>query len=160
MNMEGGYMEEVNRLENRINFIEREELTRIKDDINEIKCCQVETSTLVRQFIESSKLQAEAMDSMKVAMYEISSSVKDSNRLSTELTQNVKDLNTSMAIMEDKMDKKFDDVNERINTQEDEGSFRIPLFVRDKLIPALLVGGIGGGAIGAILGLLGKVGVF
>ena len=153
-------MEEVNRLESRINFIEREELTRIKDDINEIKCCQVETSTLVRQFIESSKLQAEAMDSMKVAMYEISSSVKDSNRLSTELTQNVKDLNTSMAVMEDKMDKKFDDVNERINTQENEGNFRIPLFIRDKLIPALLVGGIGGGAIGAILGLLGKVGVF
>lgn len=41
LNMEGGYMEEVNRLEGRINFIEREELTKIKDDISEIKCNQV-----------------------------------------------------------------------------------------------------------------------
>ena len=149
-------MEEVSRLESRINFIEREELTRIKEDIGEIKCSQVETSTLVRQFIESSKLQADAMDSMKMAMYEISSSVKDSNRLSTELTQNVKDLNTSMSVMEDKMDKKFCDVNKRINTQEEKDKFDIPLFIRDRILPVL----IGGGAVGTIIAMLGKVGVF
>ena len=160
MNMEGGYMEEVNRLENRINFIEREELTRIKDDINEIKCCQVETSTLVRQFIESSKLQAEAMDSMKVAMYEISSSVKDSNRLSTELTQNVKDLNTSMAIMEDKMDKKFDDVNCRINVQEEKGKFDWQEYIKINIVPFIIKCGIGGSIVGGVIAFLGKVGVF
>lgn len=154
------YMEEVNRLESRINFIEREELTHIKEDISEIKCSQVETSTLVKQFIDSSKLQAEAMDSMKIAMYEISSSVKDSNRLSTELTQNVKDLNTSMAVMEEKMDSKFDDVNERINTQENKGKFDIPLYIKCNVIPSLIKWGALGGGAGAILALLGKVGIF
>lgn len=58
------------------------------------------------------------MDAMKMAMYEISASVKDSNRLSTELTQNVKDLNSSMAIMEEKMDNKFDDVNAKFQEQD------------------------------------------
>ena len=152
----GGYMEEVNRLEGRINFIEREELARIKDDISEIKCNQVETGTLVKQFIKTTELQADTMDAMKSAIYEMSASIKDSNKGQFELTQNIKDLNTRFDTLENNVDCKISKVNDRINCQEEKGKFDWMEYVKNKIIPML----IGGGVIGAIISILGKVGVF
>lgn len=149
-------MEEVNRLESRINFIEREELTKMKEDISEIKCNQVETSTMLKQVNKLVETCMDTMDSVKMAMYDVSSSIKDSNKGQVELTQNIKDLNTRFDALEDNVDNKISKVNERINCQENEGNFKIMPFIRDKIIPML----IGGGTIGAIIALLQKVGVF
>ncbi len=147
-------MEEVNRLEGRIDFIERDRLTKIEDDISEIKCNQVETGTLVKQFLKASELQADTMDAMKSAIYEMSASIKDSNKGQFELTQNIKDLNTRFDTLETNVDTKIGKVNDRINCQENEGNFKIMPFIRDKIIPML----IGGGALGAIIEIFRKVG--
>ena len=149
-------MEDVVELKGRLNYLEREELTKIKEDISEIKCSQVEVGTLVKQFFKSSELQAETMEAMKLAIYEMSSSIKDSNKGQFELTQNIKDLNTRFDTLEDNVDNKIGQVNNRISCQEEKGKFDWQDYVKNKIIPML----VGGGIIVAIVSILGKVCVF
>lgn len=136
-------MEEIGRLEGRIDHIERSELTKIKEDINEIKCGQVETNTLVKQFLKSVEIHAETMDSMKMAMYEMTSSIKESNK-------SIKDLNTKF----DDLEENVNSVSTRVKCQEEKSKIDILPFLRDKFLPMMTIFGL------VVYIVLGKIGVF
>lgn len=112
-------MEEIVEIKNRVNRIEYDEIKSIKSDISNINIDLAKNNILTQQSIDTAKNVAETMDAVKLAMFEISESVRNSNRISTELTESVKDLNSKFENMEDKIDTRFEEVDVKFQRQED-----------------------------------------
>ena len=117
--MEVEYMEELSKIESRVNRIEYDEMKSMKEDISNIKIDLTKNNILTQQSIDTSRNVAETMDAVKLAMFEISESVRNSNRISTELTESVKDLNSKFENMEDKIDTRFEEVDVKFQKQDD-----------------------------------------
>ena len=92
------------------------------------------------------------LDTLKDTMIEVAQSVKDSNRVTSELASTVKDLNDKVKNVESTMDKKFDEVNERMEVIDDKGKFDWVLFLKHNLVGILL-------GIGAVIYALSQLGI-
>lgn len=112
-------MEELSKIESRVNRIEYDEMKSMKEDISNIKIDLTKNNILTQQSIDTSRNVAETMNAVKLAMFEISESVRNSNRISTELTESVKDLNSKFENMEDKIDTRFKEVDVKFQKQDD-----------------------------------------
>lgn len=112
-------MEELSKIENRVNRIEYDEMKSMKENISNIKIDLTKNNILTQQSIDTARNVAETMDAVKLAMFEISESVRNSNRISTELTESVKDLNSKFENMEDKIDTRFKEVDVKFQKQDD-----------------------------------------
>ena len=92
------------------------------------------------------------LDTLKDTMIEVAQSVKDSNRVTSELASTVKSLNDKVKNVESTMDKKFDEVNERIEVIDDKGKFDWMLFLKHNVVGILL-------GIGALIYALSQLGI-
>ena len=80
-------------LKDKVNKLEDTEIKKIKEDISQIKIDLNTNNILTKQSIETSKQLSEAMSSFKETMIEMGQSLKDGNRISSELAETVKNLN-------------------------------------------------------------------
>ena len=80
-------------LKDKVNKLEYTEIKKIKEDISQIKIDLNTNNILTKQSIETSKQLSEAMGSFKETMIEMGQSLKDGNRISSELAETVKNLN-------------------------------------------------------------------
>lgn len=112
--VEYGYMDTVEDLKRKVQHLEYDEIKTLKEDVSNIKIELAKNNILTQQSIDASNKTSETMDAVKLAMFEISESVRNSNRISTELTESVKDLNTRFDTMEEKIDVRFEDTDKRI----------------------------------------------
>lgn len=87
-------MVEIEGLKDRVEYIEREELVKMKDDITEIKLSQVETNTIVKEFSKAVDRQCMTMEVMAKSMQEMSLNMRDNSN-------SIKDLNTRFAQFEE-----------------------------------------------------------
>jgi len=94
--MDGECMAEIEGLKDRVEYIEREEIVKMKEDITDIKMNQVETNTLVKEFSKSVERQCATMEVMATSMQEMSLNMRDNNN-------SIKDLNTKFTCFEDEM---------------------------------------------------------
>ena len=107
---------ELEDLKQKVKKIEYTELKEIKDDIQHIKIDLNTNNILTQQCTESNEKLSNTLDSLKLTMVEVSQSMKDSNKVTSELALNVRDLNSKLNDVEKTMDTKFNEVNGRMDT--------------------------------------------
>ena len=90
-------------LKDKVNKLEYTEIKKIKEDISQIKIDLNTNNILTKQSIETSKQLSEAMGSFKETMIEMGQSLKDGNRISSELAETVKNLNDKVDNVENKI---------------------------------------------------------
>ena len=150
-----GYMEdnqELYDLKAKVNKIEYTEIKELKEEIQQVKIDLNTNNILTKQCTESNDKMSNTLDTLKDTMIEVAQSVKDSNRVTSELASTVKDLNDKVKNVESTMDKKFDEVNERIEVIDDKGKFDWMLFLKHNAVGILL-------GIGALIYALSQLGI-
>ena len=93
-------MSEFDELKSKINHLEYDEIKPIKEDISDIKIKMNTNDLLTKQALECNEKLSGAIDILKNTMVEVSQSVKDSNRINTEITKTIEELNKKIASVE------------------------------------------------------------
>ena len=133
----------VEDLKKRMDNLQYKELQPLKDEINNIKVNLAENNLLTKQCTESNEKMSNTLDSLKETMISVAQSVKDSNKISSELAETVKNLNNKVTSVENKMDNKFEDVYKKVNKVDDKAKIDIVKWLKDNWFGAVM-------AIGAI----------
>ena len=133
----------VEDLKKRMDNLQYKELQHLKDEINNIKVNLAENNLLTKQCTESNEKMSNTLDSLKETMISVAQSVKDSNKISSELAETVKNLNNKVTSVENKMDNKFEDVYKKVNKVDDKAKIDIVKWLKDNWFGAVM-------AIGAI----------
>lgn len=119
------YMEEISDLKKKVAHLEYDEIKNIKDEIGNIKVNLAENNLLTKQCVDSNEKLNDTMNSVKDTMIIMSESMKQSNKVSEELTLSVKSLGTKVDIMDDKFGSKFQEVDNKINGVNDKSKIDI-----------------------------------
>ena len=98
-------MSEFDELKSKINHLEYDEIKPIKEDISDIKIKMNTNDLLTKQALECNEKLSGAIDILKNTMVEVSQSVKDSNRINTEITKTIEELNKKIASVEIRIDE-------------------------------------------------------
>ena len=143
---------ELEDLKQKVKKIEYTELKEIKDDIQHIKIDLNTNNILTQQCTESNEKLSNTLDSLKLTMVEVSQSMKDSNKVTSELALNVRDLNSKLNDVEKTMDTKFNEVNGRMDTIDEKSKIDFIDVLKTNWI------GIAMGA-GALIYALSQIGI-
>lgn len=98
-------MSEFDELKSKINHLEYDEIKPLKEDISDIKIKMNTNDLLTKQALECNEKLSGAIDILKNTMMEVSQSVKDSNRINTEITKTIEELNKKIASVEVRIDE-------------------------------------------------------
>lgn len=143
---------ELDDLKSKLNKIEYTEIKEVKEEIQQIKIDLNTNNILTRQCTESNEKLAQTMDTLKTTMIEIAQSVKDSNKVTSELATTVKNLNDKVNNVESTMGKKFNEVNERMDTIDEKSKVDILGFLKSNIVGILL-------SVGALIYALSQLGI-
>ena len=143
---------ELEDLKQKVKKIEYTELKEIKDDIQHIKIDLNTNNILTQQCTESNEKLSNTLDSLKLTMVEVSQSMKDSNKVTSELALNVRDLNSKLNDVEKTMDTKVNEVNGRMDTIDEKSKIDFIDVLKTNWI------GIAMGA-GALIYALSQIGI-
>ena len=143
---------ELDDLKSKLNKIEYTEIKEVKEEIQQIKIDLNTNNILTKQCTESNEKLAQTMDTLKTTMIEIAQSVKDSNKVTSELATTVKNLNDKVNNVESTMGKKFNEVNERMDTIDEKSKVDILGFLKSNIVGILL-------AVGALVYALSQIGI-
>lgn len=143
---------ELDDLKSKLNKIEYTEIKEVKEEIQQIKIDLNTNNILTRQCTESNEKLAQTMDTLKTTMIEIAQSVKDSNKVTSELATTVKNLNDKVNNVESTMGKKFNEVNERMDTIDEKSKVDILGFLKSNIVGILL-------SVGALIYALSQIGI-
>ena len=139
-------------LKSKVNKIEYTEIKEIKEDIQHMKIDLNTNNILTKQCTESNEKLSSMIDTMRETMVEVAQSVKDSNKVTSELALNIRDLNDKFNSVERTMDKKFDEVNDRMDDIDDKSKLDILTMLKNNWIGILL-------GVGAVLYALSQLGI-
>lgn len=143
---------ELDDLKSKLNKIEYTEIKEVKEEIQQIKIDLNTNNILTRQCTESNEKLAQTMDTLKTTMIEVAQSVKDSNKVTSELATTVKNLNDKVNNVESTMGKKFNEVNERMDTIDEKSKVDILGFLKSNIVGILL-------SVGALIYALSQIGI-
>ena len=131
-------------LSQRLDYLERDKIPAIEKDISDIKVGLTENTLLTKQSIESSEKLAVTMENVKDCMTEMAQSLKDNNKISSELTQAVGTLNKKVEDTNSRMERKFNEVDERIENVNDKSKVDILSWMRDNWFKVVVsIGALG-----------------
>jgi methyl-accepting chemotaxis protein len=131
-------------LSQRLDYLERDIIPAIEKDISDIKVGLTENTLLTKQSIESSEKLAVTMENVKDCMTEMAQSLKDNNKISSELTQAVGTLNKKVEDTNSRMERKFNEVDERIENVNDKSKVDILSWMRDNWFKVVVsIGALG-----------------
>lgn len=131
-------------LSKRVDYLERDKIPSIEKDISDIKVGLTENTLLTKQSIESSEKLAVTMENVKDCMTEMAQSLKDNNKISSELTQAVGTLNKKVEDTNSRMERKFNEVDERIENVNDKSKVDILSWMRDNWFKVVVsIGALG-----------------
>lgn len=143
---------ELEDLKQKVKKIEYTEIKEIKDDIQHIKIDLNTNNILTQQCTESNERLSNTLDSLKLTMVEVSQSMKDSNKVTSELALNVRDLNSKLNDVEKTMDTKFNEVNGRMDTIDEKSKIDFVDVLRTNWIGITM-------GIGALIYALSQIGI-
>ena len=128
-------------LAQRVDYLERDKIPTIEKDINDIKIGLTENTLLTKQSIESSEKLASTMENVKDCMNEMAQSLKDNNKISSELTQAVGTLNKKVEDTNSRMERKFNEVDEKIEFVNEKSKVDLLSWMRDNWFKVVLTAG-------------------
>ena len=143
---------ELEDLKQKVKKIEYTEIKEIKDDIQHIKIDLNTNNILTQQCTESNEKLSNTLDSLKLTMVEVSQSMKDSNKVTSELALNVRDLNSKLNDVEKTMDTKFNEVNGRMDTIDEKSKIDFVDVLRTNWIGIVM-------GVGALIYALSQIGI-
>lgn len=133
--------QQLEELKTKVDKLEYVEIKELKEDINQVKIDLNTNNILTKQSIESNQKLNETMDTLKTTMIELAQSVKDGNKATSELTSTVDTLNIKVNAVDDKVDKKFTEVNNKIGQIDEKSKIDILTWLRSNWLGATM--GIG-----------------
>lgn len=144
-------MEELDELKKKINHLEYDEIKTLKDDITQIKIDLNTNNLLTQQSIKSNEKLSTTLESVQTAMFEITESLKDSNKISTELTQTVSSLNNKVDVLSDNTNERLQEFNNKIVAIDNKSKIDITELEKDKFSDNAKKYLVGGGSVGFII---------
>lgn len=144
-------MEELDELKKKINHLEYDEIKTLKDDITQIKIDLNTNNLLTQQSIKSNEKLSTTLESVQTAMFEITESLKDSNKISTELTQTVTNLNNKVDVLSDRTNERLQEFNNKIVAIDNKSKIDITELEKDKFSDNAKKYLVGGGSVGFII---------
>lgn len=144
-------MEELDELKKKINHLEYDEIKTLKDDITQIKIDLNTNNLLTQQSIKSNEKLSTTLESVQTAMFEITESLKDSNKISTELTQSVSNLNNKVDVLSDRTNERLQEFNNKIVAIDNKSKIDITELEKDKFSDNAKKYLVGGGSVGFII---------
>lgn len=144
-------MEELDELKKKINHLEYDEIKTLKDDITQIKIDLNTNNLLTQQSIKSNEKLSTTLESVQTAMFEITESLKDSNKISTELTQTVSSLNNKVDVLSDNTNERLQEFNNKIVAIDNKSKIDIAELEKDKFSDNAKKYLVGGGSVGFII---------
>lgn len=106
-------MSDIEELKAKVEKLEYTEIKNIKNDINQIKIDLNTNNLLTQQSIDSNNKLSSVIDTMRDTMIEMGQSLKDSNRISLELTNNVSALSDKVNKVENKLEEKIEKIDNK-----------------------------------------------
>ena len=114
-------MEEIQDLRRKVNHLEYEEIKQIKEDVSNIKKDLALNSLLTQQSIDTQKELKETFSVFQGTMKDISFSIKNIYSSFDGLHTDVKELKTQFKDMDEKVDIKFKENDDRLQELDDKG---------------------------------------
>ena len=144
--------QELYDLKAKVNKIEYTEIKELKEEIQQVKIDLNTNNILTKQCTESNEKLSTTLETLKSTMIEVAQSVRDSNKVTSELATTVKDLNNKVNNVESTMGKKFNEVNERMDAIDNKSKFDILSFFKSNIVGIIL-------AVGALIYALSQIGI-
>ena len=144
-------MEELDELKKKVNHLEYDEIKTLKDDITQIKIDLNTNNLLTQQSIKSNEKLSTTLESVQTAMFEITESLKDSNKISTELTQTVSNLNNKVDVLSDNTSERLQEFDNKITAIDNKSKIDITELEKDKFSDNAKKYLVGGGSVGFII---------
>lgn len=124
-------VEEIDNLKSRIDNLEYKDIKEIKEDVNQIKIDQAKIGIITENATKAIEKLNATLDSSRETMIAMAQSIKDSNNISSELTNAVEKLNTKVDNIEEKMDTNFEDVYSNIRKIDNKMKVDVGVIVKD-----------------------------
>ena len=103
----------IEELKAKVDKLEYTEIKNIKEDIGQIKIDLNTNNLLTQQSIDANNKLSNVIDTMRDTMIEMGQSLKDSNRISSELTDNVSNLSDKVNKVENKLEEKIKNIDDK-----------------------------------------------
>ena len=103
----------IEELKAKVDKLEYTEIKNIKEDIGQIKIDLSTNNLLTQQSIDANNKLSNVIDTMRDTMIEMGQSLKDSNRISSELTDNVSNLSDKVNKVENKLEEKIKNIDDK-----------------------------------------------
>lgn len=132
-------MEEIKELKDRIGYIEREKIVKIEEDMTQIKMNQVETNTLVKEFTRAVDAQGKTMEAMTLSLQEITYTNKRMIDDMSEVKMKIDQNNENIKCVEENTAKKFEEVNDKLEQQDEKSKIDIVVFLKENWFKAVAV---------------------
>lgn len=131
-------------LKKRVDHLQYDEIAPLKEEMNEVKIELNKNDFLTQQVMESNKKLNETMDTFKQTMVDISSSIKENNKISQQLANTVDELNMKVTKVEDNTNESINKISAKIDEVDSKSKFDIVNWARDNFISVLLtIGALG-----------------
>lgn len=138
-------MTEVDELRERVDRIEHEDIKKINGDLVDIKLDLKENNILTKQSVESNQKLTETMDCIKEAMGEMTLSLRESNKVTAELSNRMSSFENKLVKTNEKMDEKFNELKQEVESVDDKSKVDIITWARDnwyKIIVGIVLSGL------------------
>ena len=123
-------MAELEALARRVDKIEYTDIKNINTELTEIKLDLRENNLLTKQSIDMNAKLTDTMDSLKTAMLEISSSIKETNKETAGLGRKVDSLEDKVNRTNDKMDIKFKELKSEVESVDEKGKVDVLVWCK------------------------------
>lgn len=146
-------MDEIQDLKKKVDHLEYDVISPMKDEINDIKITLSNNDLLTKQAVESNKKLTETMDILKSTMLEVAQSVKDSNKVTGQLADTVEDLSKKVSSVENNTKKSIDEFSIKLDSIDDKGKIDIVDWMKDNWFKLTLLIGFGSYLIANAMGV-------
>lgn len=121
----------VEELKKKIDHLEYDEINPIKEDINEMKITLSNNDLLTKQALESNERLSRAIEVLKTTMVEVSQSVKDSNRINSEITKTIEELSKKISSVETTTNEVIKDFGKKIDEIDNKSKLDIMIWLKN-----------------------------
>lgn len=135
-------MEELQELKKKVEHLEYDEIKVIKEDVNDIKITLNTNNLLTKQLAESNDKLGTTMETFKNTMVDIVQSVKDANKVSSQLADTVEQLNKKISTIEQNTNNSLREFGDKLEEIDDKSKIDLLLWLRNNWIGIVGVGGI------------------
>lgn len=135
-------MEELQELKKKVEHLEYDEIKVIKEDVNDIKITLNTNNLLTKQLAESNDKLGTTMETFKNTMVDIVQSVKDANKVSSQLADTVEQLNKKISTIEQNTNNSLKEFGDKLEEIDDKSKIDLLLWLRNNWIGIVGIGGI------------------